>query len=110
MEKFQYNFSTNQWVHQSEQGLTGVVGEVCGIIGLSYLEKDPRKGYSDFSWNYRSRKIIGNKAGKILGVNCFEFNSDENENTYYGIRSLEYESLKLVNCKFIDLASSGLSD
>lgn len=105
VEKFHYNFSANQWIHQDETSMAGGVDEACGITVFSYLTKDPRKGFSDFSWNYQSRKIIGNKAGEYLGASCSKLSSDENEKTYYGIGSLNYVPEKLMNCNFISLSS-----
>ncbi|ARG96763.1 hypothetical protein [Legionella micdadei] len=97
-EKFKFNAVTNQWISQ-----LGPTGD-CGFIDISHLEKDPRKGFNAFSWNYVSKRIITNKNGNILTAKCSQLIDDEKDFVSYGVGSLKYETNRLMNCKYINLS------
>lgn len=104
---FQYKIDSSQWVAQDEPYASDPMND-CGMITISYLKQDSRKGRS-YSWNYITRKIVTNKNGHFFGSSCSELakgkNSVEKENTAYGAYSNLIESTPFVNCRYIDFAS-----
>ena len=82
---FEYQFSGNQWVSTSQPNGS------CGIIHVSTLR--PEKEYSSL-WNYTTQKIVTNKSGESIGLNCSEW--DESIQEY----SWKYQP-KELSCDFI---------
>jgi hypothetical protein len=101
-QKFRYNPSTRKWIHQEGPRSN------CGIINIAYLERDRRKGYSDWAWNYTTRNIITNKSGQFLLNKCSELangkDSIENEKTYFSAFAGQVEPTQMMNCKYINFA------
>lgn len=98
VSKFKYNLKTKTWVSQeSPYG-------PCGVVSIEIFAKDPRKGFSDFAWNYTLKQITTNKNGEgTVLVKCSEL-KDEDE-TSYSLGSLLYNDHKVMNCKYIDLSA-----
>lgn len=105
-QEFKYSHLMKKWKNIEDGNGVDILRDKCGTIDVAYLEKDPRKGW-DFSWNYRTRKIVTNKEGSALGSKCSKLtegkNNVENEIISYGIGSLMYETNQLMNCKYMDL-------
>lgn len=99
-EDFTYVSAANRWVHQSEPK-----GQ-CGVISISYLERDSQEGYSNFSWNYYTKSVLTNKNKEtILFGKCDEF-IDSSDHFYPGKWSslrTQQDKLALMGCKYIRL-------
>lgn len=93
-QDFKYDFNSERWIHQSEPK-----GD-CGIIEISYIEKDPRENYSTFSWNYFIKSIATNKTKDPVFGSCNDF-IDETDHFYYGKWSSQHETHQVMDCKYI---------
>lgn len=96
-QEFEFDYQTRKWVHKS--GPTGP----CGMINIATLEKDSRKGWSDWSWDYMTNQVMTNKSGTILLSKCSELQEEETIN--YSAHSAKQPTVWLMDCKYIDLSS-----
>ncbi len=107
-QTFQYKVDSDQWISQEGPSPSELMND-CGMIIISYLKQDSRKGWG-FSWNYITRKIVTNKTGHFFGSSCSELakgkDSVEKENISYGAYSNLVENTPFMNCRYIDFAST----
>ncbi|MCD6055141.1 MAG: exported protein of unknown function [Gammaproteobacteria bacterium] len=105
-EEFRYDPKKSRWMDEtlgSEEA--NPVNRACGLVNISYLEKDPREEYNKFSWNLVANNIVTKKSESFFGARCSLLDTTaQGGEVSYGVGSGQYGTSTLMNCKYINFS------